>query len=212
MKQPLFIFVIFSLAVAVGEIQLLAQKRQASERRAQEETEDGTNWNAFSNDPKAGFTKAMKLIVQAEKAEGPPAFVAEYHYQAARFARAIAKEKPKGEQHYSRSLKILCKIIKDPDRFLSNMESARRYRNCLESVFQIYNAQGESQEFIDEIFLDAMKKVESASTLDSRQKMMVSAWFRLDRSDVALERRDWDAAIAFLKPVINSADVLSSKQ
>lgn len=164
------------------------------------------------NDPKRGFAAGLRLIRMAEKEHSPPETVARLYYNTARIRISLVHlkntvEPPMIDDVMARpAITMLNKVLKHPDRFLVNEESAKWYTNCVNLLINIYQNKGDSRAEFEKAIGFALAAIEASNSLDETRKMVASADIRLGCSDTALHDEDWDAAIAWLKPTIDSAD------
>ena len=167
-------------------------------------------WRDYLEDPKQGFSDGLSLIRRAEAKNAPPQTIARLFYQVARIRSWESLHSDSDGERLSQpinrpTLTILNKVLNDPERFLSNDESAVWYANCTNLLLKVYSRKEDSRAELKQAIETAISAVESAEKLSDGKKRVINANIRLGCSDVAMDEQDWDAAIEWLQPTIDAA-------
>ena len=161
---------------------------------------------SYSGDPQKGFSAVMKLIAKAKKEKAPPEVIARLYYYAARLQRSITFNSI-GKKDFERSIAILNTVLRNPDRYLANYESACWYSNCTSLLTAVYSKRGDSDREISVALEKAAKAIESETRLSKRERLYVSSRIRMVGSDVALRANDWEQAINWVNPILKQTDL-----
>ena len=180
-------------------------EKQKAEKTASLEEKYKFDTRAYDKEPKKGFALVMKLIVAAKKENAPPEVIARL-YNGAAFLQRTMTFRSEGEKDFSTSIAILNTVINNPDRYLANYESAVWYINCVALQSSILGRQENSKAEISRVLKLASKSLEAETRLSKREKLYATCRLRLRASDVALNRKDWQQAIEWVKPVLAKAD------
>jgi hypothetical protein len=164
------------------------------------------NSRQYQDDRAKGFGVAIKLIKRAEDEKASPATIAKLRYEAAKLKRFMAlNQRDESKKDFSPSIKILRGVTRKPDRFLVDKDSAAWFRNCVSLLVAVYGDQGDAEQIKKEL-KDTVQAVTDSPNLDAELKFRTICSIRMAGSDAALGVEDWEAAIAWVQPVIDSAD------
>lgn len=157
------------------------------------------------DDPKEGFSLAIKLLNKANKADAPPETIAQLRYKGVFLARTIEFKKTREDKDYAKTFSMLRGVVNEPDRFLVNYQSAQWYQNCLGLLISTYDLDNRQDEADKELRV-ALARIAAADNLTEHEKLMIQTMVRMTGSDHALKQQAWQDAVQWVQPVFDRAD------
>jgi beta-lactamase regulating signal transducer with metallopeptidase domain len=161
----------------------------------------------FKRDYARGFEVISKLLAEAEAENGPAETIAKLSYHAASLHYSTQLNRPDElSKDFSISIRILKKVVDNPQDFLLNKRAGALYRNCVIMLAGVYEQDGEPTNFIDSLYQTAIEDIDSAMRLEVRDRFLLTTSLQVYQSDHALHAKDWPRAIELVQPVVDQVD------